>query len=131
MNDARARICHRIKWRVHIRMTQANSSDSRLATYRNWQRMATAQTGKSALQQCREILALKKLGGQCGISDYYWYKLYDSDYLHGRGIEDFLGWRLQAELSLALNPGTLYYQPGTKLYSWRWQTRSDYQLFPP
>lgn len=66
--------------------------------------MATAQTGKSALQQCREILALKKLGGQCGISDYYWYKLYDSDYLHGRGIKDFLGWRLQAELSLALNP---------------------------
>ena len=52
----------------------------------------------------REILALKKLGGQCGISDYYWYKLYDSDYLQGRGVEDFLGWRLQAELSLALNP---------------------------
>ena len=77
---------------------------SRLATYRNWQRLATAQTGKSALQQVREILALKHMGGQCGISDYYWYKLYDSDYLQGRGAEDFLGWRLQAELSLALNP---------------------------
>ena len=89
---------------TRFRMTQAKLSDSRLATYRNWQRMATAQTGKSALQQCREILALKKLGGQCGISDYYWYRLYDSDYLHGRGAKDFLGWRLQAELSLALNP---------------------------
>lgn len=89
---------------MRFRMTQANPSDSRLTTYRNWQRMATAQTGKSALQQCREILALKKLGGQCGISDYYWYKLYDTDYLQGRGVEDFLGWRLQAELSLALNP---------------------------
>ena len=89
---------------MRFRMTQAKLSDSRLATYRKWQRMATAQTGKSTLQQCREILALKKLGGQCGISDYYWYKLYDSDYLQGRGAKDFLGWRLQAELSLALNP---------------------------
>jgi len=85
-------------------MTQAKHSDSRLTTYRQWQRMATAQTGKSVLQQCREIIALRKLGGQCGISDYYWYKLYDSDYLQGRGAKDFLGWRLQAELSLALNP---------------------------
>jgi hypothetical protein len=85
-------------------MNQANTIASRLATYRNWQRMVTAQTGKSALQQVREILTLKRLGGQCGISDYYWYKLYDSDYLQGRGVEDFLGWRLQAELSLALNP---------------------------
>ena len=89
---------------TRFRMTQAKLSDSRLTTYRKWQCMATAQTGKSALQQCREILALKKLGGQCGISDYYWYRLYDSDYLQGRGAKDFLGWRLQAELSLALNP---------------------------
>ena len=85
-------------------MTQANTLISRLETYRNWARLAEQQTGKSALQQCREILALKKMGGQCGISDYYWYKLYDSDYLARPGSEDFLGWRLQAELSLALNP---------------------------
>lgn len=85
-------------------MTQANTLISRLETYQNWTRLAEQQTGKSALQQCREILALRKMSGQCGISDYYWYKLYDSDYLEGRGVEDFLGWRLQAKLSLALNP---------------------------
>lgn len=85
-------------------MEQANTLASRLKTYQNWQRIATEQTGKSLAQQAREILALRRTGGQCGISDYYWYKLYDSTYLHGRGIEDFLGWRLQAKLSLALNP---------------------------
>lgn len=82
----------------------ANTLISRLGTYRNWTRLAEQQTGKSVVQQCREILALRKMGGQCGVSDYYWYKLYDSDYLQGRGAKDFLGWRLQAELSLALNP---------------------------
>ncbi|UCV01948.1 sugar-transfer associated ATP-grasp domain-containing protein [Dechloromonas denitrificans] len=85
-------------------MNQVNSLKARLETYRNWQRLATQQTGKSPLQQFREILALKKTGGQCGISDYYWNKLYDSTFLLGRGIEDFLGWRLHSELSLALNP---------------------------
>ena len=93
-----------IDWNAETPMTQANSLVSRLEAYRNWAHLAEQQTGKSAVQQCREILALKKMGGQCGISDYYWYKLYDSGYLEGRGVRDFLGWRLQAELSLALNP---------------------------
>jgi len=76
----------------------------RLDEYREWVSLAQQQTGKSFLTQLREILALKHTGGQCGISDYYWYKLYDDDYLMGRGAQDFLGWRLQQNFSLALNP---------------------------
>lgn len=85
-------------------MKQGNTIQNRLETFRNWQRLATQQTGKGALQQIREILALRKMGGQCGLSDYYWYKLYDDAYLEGRGAQDFLGWRLQAQVNLALNP---------------------------
>lgn len=85
-------------------MNQANTIQSRLATFRHWQQLAEQQTGKGTLRQIREILALRKMGGQCGLSDYYWYKLYDDTYLEGRGAQDFLGWRLQAQVSLALNP---------------------------
>ncbi len=72
--------------------------------YRAWSTLAREQTGKSILKQLQEIHALKNSGGQCGISDYYWYKLYDDDYLTGGGARDFLGWRLQQQFSLALNP---------------------------
>lgn len=83
---------------------EANNIASRLKTFRNWQQLAEQQTGKGFQRQVREILALRKMGGQCGLSDYYWYKLYDDAYLEGRGPRDFLGWRLQAQFSLALNP---------------------------
>jgi len=49
-------------------------------------------------------VALRRTGGQCGISDYYRLKLYDDSYLTGRGRDDFLGWKLHTEFSLALNP---------------------------
>ena len=77
---------------------------SQLNEYREWAALAERQTGKSLVAQIREINALKATGGQCGASDYYWYRLYDDGYLSGRGRQDFLGWRLQAEFSLALNP---------------------------
>lgn len=81
---------------------------SRLANqfeeYRRWSGLAQEQTGKSLLTQLQEIRSLRNNGGQCGISDYYWYKLYDDDYLMGDGKHDFLGWRLQQQFSLALNP---------------------------
>lgn len=77
-----------------------------LNEYREWASLAQQQTGKSLVTQLREIRALKHTGGQCGVSDYYWYKLYDDDYLMGRGVQDFLGWRLQQKFSLALNPRT-------------------------
>lgn len=62
------------------------------------------QTGKSRFDQIREIAALRSLGGRCGISDYYCYKLYDVSYQQGRGARDYIGWRLQQQFSLALNP---------------------------
>jgi len=77
---------------------------NQLSEYREWAALAQAQTGKSLLTQLREIRALRNFGGQCGISDYYWYKLYDDQYQWGRGACDFLGWRLQQQFSLALNP---------------------------
>ncbi len=72
--------------------------------YRAWASQAQDQTGKSWPVQLAEIRALRRMGGQCGVSDYYWYKLYDDDYLLGRGRPDFLGWRAQAVFSQALNP---------------------------
>ena len=77
---------------------------ARLGEYRRWAQAAQAQTGKSLLTQFREILALGHTGGQCGVTDYYWFKLYDDAYLHGRGHADFIGWRQQTNFSLALNP---------------------------
>lgn len=85
-------------------MSRTNETLDRLATYRNWQRLAAQQSGKSGLQQVREIMALRHTGGQCGISDYYSYKLYDDDYQQGRGAADYIGWRLHQQFSLALNP---------------------------
>lgn len=79
----------------------------RLAQFRElreWANLVQQQTGKSWLTQLSEINSLKRLGGKCGVSDYYWYRLYDDTYLQGRGREDFLGWRLQGNFSLALNP---------------------------
>ncbi|MDB5933811.1 MAG: hypothetical protein JWQ01_1155 [Massilia sp.] len=72
--------------------------------FRNWSALAQRQTGKSALTQFKEIRALRGMGGQCGVSDYYWYKLYDDNFQAGRGARDFLGWRLQQSFSMALNP---------------------------
>lgn len=77
---------------------------SQIREYREWATLAQEQTGKSLFTQLSEIQALKRYGGQCGISDYYGYKLYDDDYQMGRGAADFLGWRLEQKFSLALNP---------------------------
>jgi hypothetical protein len=76
----------------------------RFGEYRDWALLARAQTGKGLFTQFFEIQALKDAGGQCGVSDFYWYKLYDDDYQKGRGAPDFIGWRLHQQFSLALNP---------------------------
>ncbi len=76
----------------------------KLDEWRSWSALAQRQTGKSTLTQLKEIRALRAMGGQCGASDYYWYKLYDDGYQAGRGARDFLGWRLQQSFSMALNP---------------------------
>ena len=72
--------------------------------YREWASLVQQQTGKSVLTQVQEIRALKAMGGKCGVSDYYGYKLYDESHQKGRGAPDFLGWCLQEQFSLALNP---------------------------
>ena len=76
----------------------------RYREFREWSALAKAETGKNVVAQLREIRALREAGGQCGLSDYYWYKLYDDSYQMGRGAPDFLGWRLQQKFSMALNP---------------------------
>jgi hypothetical protein len=77
---------------------------ARLKEYREWVQLAEAQTGKSLLTQAREILELKRAGGGCGITEYYWFKLYDASFQWGRGAPDFLGMRLEAAFNWALNP---------------------------
>ena len=77
---------------------------AQIQEYREWASMVQQQTGKSVLTQAQEIRALKAMGGKCGVSDYYWYKLYDPSYHKGRGAPDFMGWSLQEKFSLALNP---------------------------
>lgn len=80
-----------------------NRRASRITEYLRWAELAKADTGKSVYRQLREISTLGKKGGECGVSDYYWYRLYDDAYLESAS-SDFLGWRLQQRLSLALNP---------------------------
>lgn len=77
---------------------------AQLKHYRAWSDAVQQQTGKSRLEQVQEILALRRLGGRCGVSDYYWYRLYDPSYHRGRGSADYLGWSLQEAFSVALNP---------------------------
>lgn len=77
---------------------------AQLQEYRDWVAHAKARGGKSTVRQLREIRSLRNLGGQCGTSDYYWYRLYDDKYQKGRGAVDYLGWRLRPAFSEALNP---------------------------
>jgi hypothetical protein len=77
---------------------------ARFSELRKWSKIAEAQTGKRAASQFKEIYQLRHAGGQCGIWDYYSHKLYDDNYLRGRGRKDFLGWRLLEEFSRSLNP---------------------------
>ena len=83
---------------------QLSRRASQFREYREWASLVHQQTGKNLFTQLREISALKAMGGKCGVSDYYWYKLYDDGYHKGRGAPDFMGWCLQEEFSLALNP---------------------------
>ena len=89
---------------LNARENQFQRRMAQFKEYREWAALAQQHTGKNLITQGREIKALKSTGGQCGISDYYWYKLYDQKYQKGRGAPDFLGWCLQEQFSLALNP---------------------------
>jgi Sugar-transfer associated ATP-grasp len=84
--------------------SKMNRRVNQLTEYKEWADLVQQQTGKTWLTQAQEIRALKGMGGQCGVSDYYWYRLYDPGYHYGRGSPDFLGWSLQESFSTALNP---------------------------
>jgi hypothetical protein len=81
-----------------------SSRMSQLQEYRGWVAHAQQRSGKGAIRQLGEIRSLRRLGGRCGVSDYYWYRLYDEGYQKGRGAVDYLGWRLRPAFSEALNP---------------------------
>jgi len=85
-------------------MERISKRIAQLAEYREWIALARQQTGKGFLRQLMEITALKRAGGRCGITDYYWFRLYDETFQQGRGAPDFLGWRLEGPLNWALNP---------------------------
>ncbi len=110
--------------------TQIASRWHQLKEYREWMSLAQAQTGKSRLDQIREIVALRKYGGCCGISDYYWHKLYDDSYLMGRGAKDFLGWRMQPTFNMALNPRYAVLPAWDKLVFARIATESGLPVAP-
>lgn len=76
----------------------------RITEFRQWARLAQQQSSKGRLAQIKDIVALKRLPGQCGVTDYYWFRLYDDAYLLQEGRRDFLGWRLQDPFNFALNP---------------------------
>jgi hypothetical protein len=55
------------------------------------------------LDQVKDIIALKTTNPTCGISDYYWYKMYDRRVCPRSAYKDYLGWRAQQAFSLSMN----------------------------
>lgn len=67
-------------------------------------RSARQQCGLGYLGQLRDLMRLRFSRNTLGATDYYWYRLFDKDYLAGELVEKFAGWRIQQALSEALNP---------------------------
>jgi hypothetical protein len=62
--------------------------------------------GKSLLRQVVEIIRLKQRNPTLGATEYYRFRLYDPEYTASSRPEDYLGWRAEQQLALALNPRT-------------------------
>jgi Sugar-transfer associated ATP-grasp len=62
------------------------------------------RTGKSVLRQALEFIQLKRRNPTLGASDYYWFRLYDPEYMGASRPEDYIGWRAEEQLAWALNP---------------------------
>ncbi len=77
-----------------------------LSAYRNARIVAETQ-GHSLARQAAEIARVKRLNPTLGVSDYYWYRLYDPGFTASARIHDYLGWRVEDDLSQALNPRNL------------------------
>ena len=67
-------------------------------------RRARERSGKPLAQQLADIAYLKRCNPSCGISDYYFYGLYDPQVSTRENFKNFAGWRIQATMNYALNP---------------------------
>lgn len=59
---------------------------------------------KGLLRQATEIMRMKSQNPTLGVRDYYRFGLYDPELIRSSGIGEFLGWRAERDLALALNP---------------------------
>jgi hypothetical protein len=66
-----------------------------------------ASHGKGLLRQALDVLRIKRRNPTLGATDYFAYRLYDSEFIGSSRPEDFLGWRAQEDLGRALNLRTL------------------------
>lgn len=55
------------------------------------------------LSQLSDIRYLRRHNFTCGVSDYYWYRLYDHKLCPRSQYRDYAGWRIKEELSRSLN----------------------------
>ncbi len=66
-------------------------------------RLVAASHRKGLLRQAVEILRMKRRNPGLGASDYFFFRIYDEDYLGAARPEDFIGWREEGEVPLILN----------------------------
>ena len=60
--------------------------------------------GKGYLSQVADLVRIKMMRTTLGISDYFWYRLYDPEVWESEGPKKFAGWRIQQAISKSLNP---------------------------
>jgi hypothetical protein len=70
-------------------------------------RIVAERCGKGVAHQLAEIARIKRLNPTLGASDYYWYRLYDAPFIAETRIRDYLGWRVEDDVSQALNQRNL------------------------
>jgi hypothetical protein len=66
-------------------------------------RLVAASHHKGLLRQAIEIMRMRRRNPGLGASDYFFFRLYDEDYLGNSRPEDFVGWREEGEVPLILN----------------------------
>src|SRR3954469_13817639 len=66
-------------------------------------RLVAASHHKGLLRQAIEIMRMRRGNPGLGASDYFFFRLYDEDYLGNSRPEDFVGWREEGEVPLILN----------------------------
>lgn len=85
-------------------MNLAQKFISGFKSYHTNAKQAQLLTGKPLITQLKEIRQLRTYAGQCGMSDYYQFCLYDDHYIGTGSRKDYIGWRIANDFSKALNP---------------------------